>query len=88
MKLSKLSADRIATLKRNGGMDAFTNRPKPGKRLDRKWCVSRSGDCFIAYRPNRDRWVMWGKGFSHSIEGDSSLERINAHWAGFRKNVE
>ena len=84
--MSKLSAARIATLKQNGGMHRYIDRPRPGKRMDAKWCISRSGDCFIAYNPENDRWTMWvfgNRDARHSIAGDSSVERINAHWAGF-----
>ena len=73
MAMSRLSAERIATLKANAGKD-----------VDAKWRRSRSGDCFIAYAPEDDLWAMWAIGASaHHIAGDSSVERINAHWLAF-----
>ena len=87
--MSRLSAARIATLKENGGMDRFipSKRPRPGARMDDKWCRSRSGDCIIAYIPEDDEWAMWAiGGGSHRIAGDSSVARINAHWKGFLSN--
>lgn len=76
--MSKLSAARIATLKANGGK---------GMELDAKWRRSRAGDCFIEYDPSDDRWYMWSlNGANHNIAGDSSVERINAHWRGFVAN--
>jgi hypothetical protein len=74
--MSRLSAARLATLKANAGAD-----------VDAKWRRSRSGDCLIAYCPERDMWDMWAiGGSSHSIAGDSSVARINAHWRGFVAN--
>jgi len=97
--MAKLTNARIATLKQNGGMGRFLPhakaekfgaencRPRHGARLDIKWCTSRSGNCAIFYRPETDRWVMRvsGRDIEHTIAGDSSPERINAHWMGFCK---
>ncbi len=83
--MAKLTAQRIETLKRNGGMDRFVDRPRSGRRLDLRWTMSRCGNCSIFYRPETSRWVMKvaGTATEHTIAGDSDLERINAHWEGF-----
>jgi hypothetical protein len=86
--MTKLTAARIATLKENGGMSTYIDRPRPGPRLDHKWCRSWSGDCLIEYSPRDDRWHMLvvGGTAKHSIAGDSSVERINAHWRRFLRS--
>jgi len=85
--MTKLSLARLATLKRNAGMSRFVDRPRPGPRVDRKWCMTVCGDCVILYHPESDEWVMRvsGRKIDHRIPGDSGPAQINAQWRSFCK---